>query len=78
MELTLLKTSEVSALTRVPPETLRYWRWRNQGPRSFKIGGAVLYDRDDVLAWIDAQKATTSRGGREEQRTTACSCQDPS
>ncbi len=68
MELTLLKTSEVSALTRVPPETLRYWRWRNQGPRSFKIGGAVLYDRDDVLAWIDAQKQASVRGDEPDRR----------
>lgn len=58
----LLTTSEVSELIRRPPETLRYWRWRGEGPPSFKLGRTVLYDRVDVLRWIDAQKAATCSG----------------
>lgn len=43
--------------------TIRYWRACNEGPRSYTLGKRVFYDREDVDAWIEAQKAATSRGG---------------
>ena len=58
----LITTAEAAALLRVAPETLRYWRWRGEGPRSFRVGRRVLYERADIAAWLDAQKAATSRG----------------
>lgn len=54
-----LSTNEVSDLTGRPTETLRYWRWRGEGPRWYRLGRAVVYDRADVLAWLAEQKATT-------------------
>jgi DNA-binding transcriptional MerR regulator len=71
MDHDLMKTAEVSALTRVPPETLRYFRWRGEGPPSFKIGRTVVYERADVLAWIEAQKTATGRGGATVAPRTA-------
>lgn len=59
----LLKSAEVSAKVRVPEETLRYWRWRSEGPRSFKVGKAVVYDEADVDAWLAEQRAKSLRGG---------------
>ena len=50
----LLTTSEAAELLRAPVATLRYWRHRNIGPRSFRLGRRVLYRRDDLVAWIDA------------------------
>jgi hypothetical protein len=41
---TLLKAAEAAERLRRPVETLRYWRWCGEGPPSFKIGRAVLYD----------------------------------
>ncbi len=58
----LLTTVEVGELLRRPAETLRYWRWRGEGPPSFKVGRTVVYDRRDVLQWLDAQKAATCSG----------------
>lgn len=60
-----LTTAEVSALLGVPPETLRYWRHLDRGPRCYRLGGKrVVYDPADLDAWIERQKATTARGGQ--------------
>lgn len=52
-----LTTEEAAAVLRTPTETLRYWRYVGKGPKSFKVGRRVLYDEDDVRAWLDEQKA---------------------
>ena len=54
----LLTLAEVAEMTRVSPDTLRYWRHiGTAGPRSAKLGRRVVYREEDVLAWIDAQFA---------------------
>lgn len=54
-----LDSRQVFEMTGTPVETLRYWRWRRkgEGPKSFKLGRRVLYDRRDVEAWIEAARA---------------------
>jgi predicted DNA-binding transcriptional regulator AlpA len=49
----LLTTTEVADVLRRPVGTLRYWRHTGEGPRSVKIGRAVMYDADEVAAWIE-------------------------
>lgn len=51
----LLTIGEAAELLRAPVATLRYWRHRNIGPLSFRVGRRVLYRHDDVHAWLDAQ-----------------------
>ena len=51
----LLIIAEAAELLRAPVATLRYWRHLGTGPRSFRLGRRVLYRRDDLHAWIDAQ-----------------------
>lgn len=51
----LLTITEVSAMTRTPEGTLRYWRHVRTGPHSFKIGRRVMYRRADVEAWLEEQ-----------------------
>jgi DNA-binding transcriptional MerR regulator len=51
----LLTTREVAEIIRLAPETLRYWRWKGIGPKSFRLGSRVVYREKDVLAWIDDQ-----------------------
>lgn len=53
---TYMTTSEVADLLRTSPETVRYWRHIGKGPRSFKIGRKVLYDRDEVTGWVQTQR----------------------
>ena len=52
----LLTIAEAAQLLRTPVATLRYWRHRNTGPRSFRLGRRVLYRRDDLHDWIDTQR----------------------
>jgi predicted DNA-binding transcriptional regulator AlpA len=54
----LLTTAEVAELTRTPIGTLRYWRFCNTGPRSFRLGRRVVYRASDLQAWISAQETT--------------------
>ena len=55
-EADLLTIAEAAKLLPAPVATLRYWRHRNTGPRSFRLGRRVLYRRDDLHAWIAAQR----------------------
>lgn len=56
----LLLTAEVAERLRKPPETLRYWRHIGSGPPSFKVGRNVVYDEDDLQAWLDEQRQKQS------------------
>jgi excisionase family DNA binding protein len=51
----LLTITEAAELLRAPVATLRYWRHLGSGPRSFRLGRRVLYRRDDLKAWVEAQ-----------------------
>lgn len=51
----LLTIDEVSELTRVPVNTLRYWRHCGTGPSSARIGKRVVYREADIARWIDGQ-----------------------
>jgi excisionase family DNA binding protein len=52
----LLTITEAAELVRAPVATLRYWRHLGTGPRSFRLGRRVLYRRDDLRTWVDAQR----------------------
>jgi excisionase family DNA binding protein len=58
----LLTIGEAAQLLRAPVATLRYWRHLGTGPRSFRLGRRVLYRRDDLHAWIDAQHGQVTAG----------------
>jgi len=57
MENDLLYTTEVAAMLRTTPETVRYWRHMGTGPKSFKIGRRVLYQRADVDSFLAEAQA---------------------
>lgn len=50
----LLTNNEVSTEWRIPAATLRFWRHKGTGPKSFKLGRRVMYRRRDVEAWVQA------------------------
>lgn len=58
----LLTIAEAAQLLRAPVATLRYWRHLGTGPRSFRLGRRVLYRRDDLRSWIDAQRRQADSG----------------
>ena len=53
----LLTLPEVAEMLRTSPDTLRYWRHVGTGPKSFRIGGRVVYKSADVETWIEKQYA---------------------
>ncbi|WP_027019965.1 helix-turn-helix transcriptional regulator [Corynebacterium sputi] len=58
-----LTTSQASKESGVPEGTLRYWRSRDEGPPSFRIGARrVMYRRSDLEAWMQAQYDATVTG----------------
>jgi DNA-binding transcriptional MerR regulator len=62
----LLTTSEVSAITRKPVGTLRYYRNKGIGPKSGRLGGRIVYRLSDVERWIESQLAATAKSGDAE------------
>jgi DNA-binding transcriptional MerR regulator len=58
----LLTIVEAAQLLRAPVATLRYWRHLGTGPTSFRLGRRVLYRRDDLHIWIDAQRRLADTG----------------
>jgi hypothetical protein len=59
----LLTLHDVADRLRRPEATLRQWRHRGYGPRSFRVGGKIVYHRADVERWIDEQMQSTAVGG---------------
>jgi hypothetical protein len=54
----LLTTEELAKLAHVAPATVRYWRFKEQGPKHFRVGGKrVFYRAEDVQDWLDEQYA---------------------
>jgi len=66
----LVKVREILSTKQVEEEygfnqgTLRYWRHRDEGPASFRMGKKrVVYRRSEIERWIAAQEAASTRGG---------------
>ncbi|WP_369055946.1 helix-turn-helix transcriptional regulator [Kineococcus terrestris] len=61
----ILLQPEASDYTRIPAATLKYWRHRGTGPRSFRLGRRIAYRRQDLDAWLAEQVLAdrTSTGG---------------
>jgi predicted DNA-binding transcriptional regulator AlpA len=56
----LLTTAEVALMLRLPPATLRTWRYQGIGPRSFHLGPrGIRYKSSDVAIWLDRQYGAT-------------------
>jgi hypothetical protein len=60
-----LTTEEFADLARTNAQTVRYWRHVGHGPSGFKLGRRVLYDADEVRAWIDGVRAAQTSGGKD-------------
>ena len=51
----IISQPDLSEMLDRPLSTLRYWRHTGHGPKSFKLGGRVVYKLEDVEAWIESQ-----------------------
>ncbi len=56
-----MNENEVSEDSRIPVNTLRWYRSTGKGgPKHFKLGRRVLYAKSDVEAWIAEARAVGS------------------
>lgn len=52
-----LSTEELAELLRVKKNTVERWRTHRECPFKWtKVCGRVLYDRNEVMAYLDSQK----------------------
>lgn len=59
----LLTVQELADEWHLSPATFYSWRKRGYGPKSFRLGGRVVYSRAEVQEWMAAQEQATARGG---------------
>lgn len=50
-----LNESEVAERTHISLATLRRWRLENRGPKFYKFGSLVRYDKEELAQWERAQ-----------------------
>jgi predicted DNA-binding transcriptional regulator AlpA len=60
-----LDEKATAARTGLAVKTLQNWRSAGTGPAFYKLGGRVLYDTDELDAWLAARRrtSTSDRGG---------------
>lgn len=60
----MLRTPEAASYTGLAASTLEKLRVHGDGPLYIRVGRVVVYDPDDLDAWLDAHKraSTSSRG----------------
>jgi hypothetical protein len=56
---------EAGTFLALSPRTLERFRLEGRGPMFLKLGRRVVYSRDDLLAWAESQRrtSTSDRGG---------------
>ena len=53
----LMTALQVAERLQVPIATVHNWRYRSIGPKGFRVGKHLRFDRNEVEAWITEQKA---------------------
>jgi predicted DNA-binding transcriptional regulator AlpA len=62
---TLLDEHKVAEITGMSLASIRRWRLLRQGPRYLKLGSAVRYKIEDLLAWLESRPCG---GGQQTER----------
>lgn len=59
----LLTIEEVAEILGVKPRTMYAYRSQGKGPKSFRRGRELRYRREDVDAYLEWERDSTSVGG---------------
>jgi excisionase family DNA binding protein len=54
----LITTKQLAGFLRVSVSTVYAWRQRGTGPPGYRVGRHTRYRVDEVLAWLERQKAS--------------------
>ncbi len=63
----ILTTREAARLLKVSTKTLERMRVEGTGPAFYKAGRAVRYRMQDLLAWLEAHKFTSTTQVKQEE-----------
>ena len=72
MSVDLLTQEEAAAILHKSLRVLRFWRTAGIGPAYVKLGKTVLYDRNDLIAYVQSNTVQPSvRAAIEEEDNVA-------
>lgn len=72
MNIDLLTQEEAAAILHKSLRVLRFWRTAGIGPAYVKLGKTVLYDRNDLIAYVQSNTVRPSvRAAIEEEDNVA-------
>ena len=63
----MVREGEIAEFLNVKVATLRHWRATEQGPRWYKLGGAVRYKVGDIQTWLDSRRVQSTTEGEALQ-----------
>jgi len=63
LSIDLLTEKEAAALLKKPVSWLQTARFRGTGPAYLKLGRAIRYDASELIAWVRAQRRTSTAQG---------------
>ena len=74
MEEKHITQAELARRWRLSPRTLERWRWQGNGPAYLKIGGRIVYRKEDVAEFeIQQRKTSASNLPGSANRQKKCS-----
>ena len=63
-----LSAKEAAALLRISPVTLSRWRIEGRGPAYRKFSRRVVYARDELVGWAEAQRRQSTSAAAPDHR----------
>jgi predicted DNA-binding transcriptional regulator AlpA len=64
---TLLNEHDVARITGLSVASVRRWRLLRQGPKYMKIGSAVRYKPEDLVAWLKSRPTGGTQSDSEKR-----------
>lgn len=62
---------EAGSFLALSPRTLERFRLEGRGPMFLKLGRRVVYSRDDLVAWAESQRRTSTSDARGTERNVS-------
>ena len=66
-----LRTPEAARFLGLAPKTLEKMRSQGDGPSFFRVGTAVIYDQEDLSAWLEKHRVNAQSQSQELDRICA-------
>ena len=64
-------TSEAAEFLGIKSQTLKNWVQANSCPSYYKVGGKLVFDRDELTEWMADRRVTPARNHIEPEQVSA-------